>query len=489
MKNLVTISLGVIIGIIGATYFSINYLSENFIKIVSAEKYSCVLSKKGTLSCFENTGKKPVLLFVAADVKDVFLDNREARLFSLKNICSLKADNTVACLTKTKSKNEYIETPEVDGYSSFERWGCVYLDQKYSCNESRSFIDDALELHKNDVEYCALKTDRTVWCALAYNTSTYQQPEENFEFKQVAGLSDIQTLVRGRWHFCATNSDQRAFCWGANQYGQFGTDGTRLAVNTEVALPFVGKVTHLATQQSNTCVVKDGVDVYCWGYNGNRQIFAKTAKLPKAVIWTSNGDGTRNADLNQMVNAMGGKNKMPVRMEIDVSATKDISITNSQICVLKQLYIQCFRKSEEYKITGSSAVVVAISQMVNSNYVKLMNMVVEKSDWPSLEKRSVYDFADVSDASYPEVIPPTNCKAATLISLKEDRHRPTTRCVAKFGMGIPNGGGVRETKNCSNPYHCGRREYLDENNNIIRTKEDTCSIYAQCVAGNWKVIN
>ena len=98
----------------------------------------------------------------------------------------------------------------------------------------------------------------------------------------------VTAISTGDYHSCAV-ADGRAYCWGANGYGELGDSGSTdstvpVAVDTSGVLN--GKtVTAISAGLQHTCAVADG-RAYCWGANyygllGNNSI--DFSQIPVAV--------------------------------------------------------------------------------------------------------------------------------------------------------------------------------------------------------------
>jgi len=78
-------------------------------------------------------------------------------------------------------------------------------------------------------------------------------------FYQVSGGGD---------HTCGITTDNRAYCWGSNAYGQLG-DGTTTDRLTPVAVAGELPFRQVSAGDSHTCAVTTTNRAYCWGYNGS----------------------------------------------------------------------------------------------------------------------------------------------------------------------------------------------------------------------------
>lgn len=77
------------------------------------------------------------------------------------------------------------------------------------------------------------------------------------------------SLSSGGQTSCETRSDGTAWCWGRNDYGQFG-DGTRTDSATPQQVTGTGWA-QVSTSGSTTCGVRTDHTLYCWGLNDYAQ--------------------------------------------------------------------------------------------------------------------------------------------------------------------------------------------------------------------------
>jgi alpha-tubulin suppressor-like RCC1 family protein len=101
----------------------------------------------------------------------------------------------------------------------------------------------------------------------------------------------VPTLVKGglRWlavavgreHTCAITTDNRAFCWGLNQYGQLGTNDLHQH-SLPVAVVGARFWRQIGAGYSATCGVTTANKGYCWGRNLKGEIGDGTLLLRKA---------------------------------------------------------------------------------------------------------------------------------------------------------------------------------------------------------------
>src|SRR6266404_8115973 len=86
----------------------------------------------------------------------------------------------------------------------------------------------------------------------------------------VLGGLRFRQVSAGEDHTCGITTDYRAYCWGLNG-GSLG-DGTMLSRSTPV--PVAGQLSfrQVSAGDVHTCAVATDNRAYCWGYNGSGQL-------------------------------------------------------------------------------------------------------------------------------------------------------------------------------------------------------------------------
>jgi alpha-tubulin suppressor-like RCC1 family protein len=81
----------------------------------------------------------------------------------------------------------------------------------------------------------------------------------------------LSSLTSGTNHNCVVAAAQ-AYCWGANNFGQFGNGNTTNSGVTVLVSAFAGKtVTGISAGHASTCAVVNA-EAYCWGENSAGRI-------------------------------------------------------------------------------------------------------------------------------------------------------------------------------------------------------------------------
>jgi alpha-tubulin suppressor-like RCC1 family protein len=115
----------------------------------------------------------------------------------------------------------------------------------------------------------------------------------------VGSLSFLQ-VSGGGGHSCGVTTDNRAYCWGENHYGQlgdgtFGTDRVRPAAVLG-GLQFV----QVSLSGAHTCGVTTDRRLYCWGFNFFGQLGDGSSLHQHAPVVVAGGRQFRSVEVGQI---------------------------------------------------------------------------------------------------------------------------------------------------------------------------------------------
>jgi prepilin-type N-terminal cleavage/methylation domain-containing protein len=130
---------------------------------------------------------------------------------------------------------------------------------------------------------CSVASDSLVYCwglnsvgQLGNNSTTNSFVPVAADTSGVLSGKTIKSVMAESWYACAIASDDLAYCWGQNTYGQLGNNLTTdshvpVAVDTSGALS--GKTVKAMTSGgSHTCAIASDDLAYCWGLNTSGQL-------------------------------------------------------------------------------------------------------------------------------------------------------------------------------------------------------------------------
>jgi len=149
---------------------------------------------------------------------------------------------------------------------------------------------------------CAVASDNRAYCwgnnqIGAVGDKTYINRNEPVAVDTSGVLYNlgITSISAGEYHTCAISSDNNAYCWGYNQTGQLGSGSVETKVNYPVAVnknSYVGKtIKNIEAGKDHTCAIASDNQAYCWGYNyygqlgnnGAQGYYASNSNIPVAV--------------------------------------------------------------------------------------------------------------------------------------------------------------------------------------------------------------
>ncbi len=149
---------------------------------------------------------------------------------------------------------------------------------------------------------CAIGSNDKAYCwgnnsngQLGNNGSIFAPPELTpvavAQGDMPAGVT-FKSISAGGINTCAIGSDNKAYCWGDNTFGEGGnttylnTNPAPVAV-VQGAIPAGVTFKSIATGNNHTCAIGSNDKAYCWGNNGSGQLgdnTTTTRTIPVAVV-------------------------------------------------------------------------------------------------------------------------------------------------------------------------------------------------------------
>jgi alpha-tubulin suppressor-like RCC1 family protein len=115
---------------------------------------------------------------------------------------------------------------------------------------------------------CGVTTDNLAYCwgrnfgSLGDGTTT-----DRLTPVRVAGGLRFRQVSAGDFHTCGVTTDNRAFCWGRNINGQLGDGSLFVDQLTPVAVAGALLFRQVSTRRDHTCGVTTDDRAFCWGWN------------------------------------------------------------------------------------------------------------------------------------------------------------------------------------------------------------------------------
>lgn len=174
------------------------------------------------------------------------------------------------CGNKIAEKGEVCDGPDLRGETceilQFVG-GTLRCDSDCSLDTSLCWYWQGISNGRNQT--CGVKSDETAWCwgrnyfgQLGDGTNT-----DRMIPVQVHDLSNVLNLSVGNDHACALKSNGTVWCWGRNFHGQLG-DETNEDKTIPVRVNGLADIAEIAVDgYRHTCAAKNDGTAWCWGWN------------------------------------------------------------------------------------------------------------------------------------------------------------------------------------------------------------------------------
>lgn len=166
---------------------------------------------------------------------------------------------------------------------------CVSGPSRYDCSNVAvqvAGITDATDIAVGSGHACAvLATHHVVcWGANFYGQLGTGDMIDHPDPTEVVGITNAVEVVAGATHTCARNMDGTVACWGSNRRGELGDgmmDGHMVCTlggtsqdcsRTPVTVSGLTGATQIAAGMKHNCALTSMGQVFCWGFNENKQI-------------------------------------------------------------------------------------------------------------------------------------------------------------------------------------------------------------------------
>ncbi len=159
---------------------------------------------------------------------------------------------------------------------------------------------------------CALASDNKAYCwgsngngELGDNSTTQRLTPVAVAQGALPAGATIRQLVAGYFYTCALASDNKAYCWGQNSFGQLGDNSTTQRLTpvavAQGALPAGATIRQLVAGNSHTCALASDNKAYCWGRNNNGQLGDNSTTDRLTPVPVAQGALPTGATIRQLV--------------------------------------------------------------------------------------------------------------------------------------------------------------------------------------------
>ncbi len=158
-----------------------------------------------------------------------------------------------------------------------------YPPSEAAANEGQGFAKSpgtSYQYSLSGSDYCVTATSPTADESSLYLSSTTGSIEEGLcpghtNPNIVVSQLSYEEVAIGQSHTCTIGSDDKAYCWGENYYGQLGNGNTAdqtIPVAVSAGAMPAGAIKSIVTGSEHTCAIASDDKVYCWGENYRGQL-------------------------------------------------------------------------------------------------------------------------------------------------------------------------------------------------------------------------
>jgi alpha-tubulin suppressor-like RCC1 family protein len=279
---------------------SLNGMSTSMVTLTN-NRFGCVVASNNRLYCWGNNGdgqlgsgpdnnvdkSSPILISTGPLVGKTI----QSISLSEYHACAIASDNNAYCW----GSNSYGEIGDGTGDNeAFKMPSAVDTSGAFSGKTVKAIT-------AGDNFTCAIASDDKAYC-WGYN-DYYQLGDGTTNYSAFSPVAVVTTGVlsgktvkaisSGGYHTCVIASDDKPYCWGYGDYGQLGNSANGSS-NVPVAVTMTGAlsgktVKSIATGAHHTCVIASDNKPYCWGYGGSAALGnngVSDSNIPVAVTMT-----------------------------------------------------------------------------------------------------------------------------------------------------------------------------------------------------------
>ena len=160
--------------------------------------------------------------------------------------------------------------------SVFSDWSALQAGERHACGIRAKAITEKLR----DGSLKTVAVENQLWCwgetgfTIRNDDGTLPSPQRTP--KRVGLEVDWERTYNGGNHACATrydrdNEEQSLYCWGRNDYGQFG-DGNTQSFRSPKLIDSASQWQTLSLGSNHTCGIKEDSSLWCWGQSVFNQL-------------------------------------------------------------------------------------------------------------------------------------------------------------------------------------------------------------------------
>ena len=264
---------------------------DGLVDLVDNRSAQCAIMADGSVRCQGNSDSGQLGM---GDTMEVFAPLDVPGLSSINEIRLGQSGGQIACARSGTSV-------WCAGANRAGQLGDGLMDHGLVCGDMRnpydcsaSFVPSTItgqnveELATGAGFVCARLVDGTVSCWGSNGTGQLGQDpatlRQSYAPVSVPGLDSVTRLAAGASHICALKSDGSVVCWGGNEEGQLGDGMLDHPMNcmpgssfldcssTPVTVTLPSAAVTIASGLEHSCAILMDGEIYCWGYNDQRQL-------------------------------------------------------------------------------------------------------------------------------------------------------------------------------------------------------------------------
>jgi len=173
--------------------------------------------------------------------------------------CGIKTDGTIYCW----------------GYNGYGQLGDNTTTDRYTPVQEYSASTNWESVSAGANHTCGVKTDGTLWCwgyngqgRLGDNTTT----DRYTPVQEYSASTNWESVSVGESHTCGVKTDGTLWCWGKNNFGQFGDNTTTDRYTPVQEYSASTNWQSVSAGYYHTCGIKTDGTLWCWGYNNHGQL-------------------------------------------------------------------------------------------------------------------------------------------------------------------------------------------------------------------------
>ncbi len=225
--------------------------------VVIGNMYACVLKIDGTVWCW---GSNSVGQLGNGTLVDSTIP---VTVTGLSSVVQISGNTSHTCVTKNDG------SAWCWGNNGFGKLGDGTTSNRSTPVQVSGMTSGVAEIMAGQLHSCLRRTSGAAFCwgrninGMVGDGTTV----DRFLPTAVSGMSSgCKSISAGGYQSCAVKTDGSAWCWGTNSFGELGSAGGNKSVPTAVS-GFGSNTDKISAGMDKTCAIKIDGSAWCWGRN------------------------------------------------------------------------------------------------------------------------------------------------------------------------------------------------------------------------------